>query len=299
MFISILIISYNHEIYISDAINSALSQTYHNFEIVISDDRSTDSSWKIITDFQRKHPNIIRGFRTDHNSGVVANTLHGINYCRGEFVCVFGSDDLLLPKKIELQVAKLMEDHKMLAVFTNGYKMSDHVCELLHKPNVALLMQSPPAQIFEYLVTHVNPIFTQSLLVHKQILLSAINHCKHGISDDWCYNAHIFSVLTSTSQFAYIDTPTFVYRFHPGGLHANVLRQVGSKLDFIQRYTPQEHKNKAVKNIYYDLIKDLVKKAEITFALRLWFKLFRIAPSVRLLFLLFRLPFIYSKGAHK
>ncbi len=299
MFISILIISYNHENYISDAINSALNQTYRNFEIVISDDRSTDSSWKIISDSQRRHPNIIRAFRTDHNLGVVGNTLHGISHCQGEFICVFGSDDFLLPQKLELQVRKLMENRHMLAVFTNGYKMSDHVCELLHKPNVTLLMQYPPAQIFEYLVTHVNPIFTQSLLVHKQILLSAINHCKHGISDDWCYNAHIFSILTSPSQFSYIDTPTFVYRFHPSGLHANILRQVNSKLDFIRRYTPQEHKNKAVKNIYYDLIKDLAKEAEITFALNLWSKLFRIAPSVRLLILLFRLPFLYSRNAHK
>lgn len=56
--VSIVIPAYNHELYIEEAIYSAVHQTYKNIEVLVLDDGSTDSTWKIVKKLSKLHGNI-------------------------------------------------------------------------------------------------------------------------------------------------------------------------------------------------------------------------------------------------
>lgn len=97
--VSILITAYNEELYIKEAIDSCLSQTYENIEVIVFNDGSTDNTLKILESYvSYKNVKILT---TSTNRGKVA----GLNSCysvmSGKYLHLMGADDVLLPECIE------------------------------------------------------------------------------------------------------------------------------------------------------------------------------------------------------
>lgn len=112
--VSIIGIAYNHEKYIADAINGFLIQkTTFPFEIIIHDDASTDGTRKILLEYQRKYPNLIRLVLQDEN--VFSKGIKPLVYCqklaKGRYVAPCECDDFwVLENKLETQL-KVMESN--------------------------------------------------------------------------------------------------------------------------------------------------------------------------------------------
>ena len=100
--VSICLPAYNCEKFVGQAIESVLSQTFENFELIISDDCSTDSTLNIIKGF--KDPRI-RVLENKENLGMEGNWNKTLEAARGEFIKLFCNDDLLYPTCLERQVA--------------------------------------------------------------------------------------------------------------------------------------------------------------------------------------------------
>ena len=112
--VSVFLSSYNHEEYIGEAIESILKQTFGDFELIISDDCSTDNSWDVINRY--KDSRIIK-ISNEHNQ--VSNlTLSKIKSFRGKYVAIHSSDDIWEPQKLEKQVAFLENNAEYAACFT-------------------------------------------------------------------------------------------------------------------------------------------------------------------------------------
>ncbi len=113
--VSVVITSYNYEDYIGEAIESVIAQTYQNWELVVVDDASTDGSVAIISRYVEQFPNKIKLIAQTENRGVgyVANL--GIENTTGEYIANLGSDDRMLPQRLEKQVAYLL-NHPEVAV---------------------------------------------------------------------------------------------------------------------------------------------------------------------------------------
>jgi glycosyltransferase involved in cell wall biosynthesis len=94
--ISICLPVYNGEQYLADAINSALNQTFTDFELLISDDCSSDSSPRIITDLAAKDSRI-RHWKNERNLGLFANYNEAMKQSRGEFIKPYAQDDFWEP----------------------------------------------------------------------------------------------------------------------------------------------------------------------------------------------------------
>lgn len=107
--VSVMIVTYNQEDLISDTIDSVLSQDYENFEIIVSDDASPDSTADIIRDYEMRFPGIVKGVYNKKNLGITGNSNAAFFACEGELIALLGGDDLFLPGKISAQVA-LFED---------------------------------------------------------------------------------------------------------------------------------------------------------------------------------------------
>lgn len=107
--VSILIPSYNQEEVIEQTLQSSLSQTYGNIEIIISDDGSTDLTPQILKKWQQRYPQKLKVFLHKENLGVTKNHTRGLLECTGEFITFLDGDDIFLPEKIEKQLAFMLE----------------------------------------------------------------------------------------------------------------------------------------------------------------------------------------------
>ena len=100
--VTVIIASYNHGPYIEQSIQSVLDQTYPNIELLVIDDGSTDDSVERIQRLQAQHG---FDFRVQQNQGLT-NTLNGaIARAKGSLIVPFGSDDIMMPDRIAVQVA--------------------------------------------------------------------------------------------------------------------------------------------------------------------------------------------------
>ena len=105
-----MIISYNQEAYIAEAVESAVLQDYPNLEVVISDDGSRDRTPELLRELERRHPGRVRAVLNPDNVGITANSNRGLRACTGEYIAFMGGDDVLLPGKVAAQVAWFEED---------------------------------------------------------------------------------------------------------------------------------------------------------------------------------------------
>jgi glycosyltransferase involved in cell wall biosynthesis len=111
--VSVVMTSYNHEKYLSGALDSVLNQTFQDFELIVVDDASSDGSREIIRQYQRKDSRIRTIFH-DRNMGISLTTNDGFNAAAGEYVAYVQSDDLWLPEKLEKQLQVLEHDPNLI-----------------------------------------------------------------------------------------------------------------------------------------------------------------------------------------
>lgn len=92
---SVVIISYNQEHLIARAIESVISQYDYIYELIISDDCSTDNTWNVITNYQSKYPSIIKAYRNEINLGIFGHIESIWSKVNGDVVFTCAGDDVL------------------------------------------------------------------------------------------------------------------------------------------------------------------------------------------------------------
>ena len=111
---SVVIKSYNHARYVEQTIRSVLAQTLEDFEIVFTDDASTDETPEIVTRFADRR---IRFARLPYNHGIPRAMNATVARARGEYIAILNSDDFALPERLATQVAFLRANPAVAAVF--------------------------------------------------------------------------------------------------------------------------------------------------------------------------------------
>jgi glycosyltransferase involved in cell wall biosynthesis len=109
--VSVCVVTYNQEKYIADCLRSIVEQTVEfDYEVIVSDDFSTDGTREIIKAFAEKYPAIVKPVLHDVNLGPYRNFIDTHNRARGDYVAHCDGDDLFAPNKLELQ-AKYLDAH--------------------------------------------------------------------------------------------------------------------------------------------------------------------------------------------
>ncbi|EKY32583.1 glycosyltransferase family 2 protein [Vibrio cholerae] len=103
MLISIITPTYNSEKYITETYNSIISQTYTNWEWVVTDDCSTDETFSILSNLSLKDKRV-RVFRNSINSGAAISRNNSISKSQGDYLAFIDSDDIWLSTKLEQQL---------------------------------------------------------------------------------------------------------------------------------------------------------------------------------------------------
>jgi len=119
--VSLIIPCYNQGRFLSKAIESVLSQTYKNYEIIVVDDGSEDNTKSIATSY----PGVEYLFQ--HNRGLAAARNTGVNYCKGSLLVFLDSDDWLIPEALEINVTYSLKYPEL--AFVSGSYMLFYECE--------------------------------------------------------------------------------------------------------------------------------------------------------------------------
>ena len=108
--VSIIMPTYNSEQTVVESIQSVLSQTYKNWELIIVDDRSTDNTWQVIQTYAEKYDNI-RVYQNKENLGAGASRNLAIEKAKGRFIAFLDSDDLWTENKLSEQISFMIENN--------------------------------------------------------------------------------------------------------------------------------------------------------------------------------------------
>lgn len=201
--------SYNHEHYIAEAIESVLTQTYKDFELIIVDDASKDRSREIICEYQRKDTRIYSIFHRG-NQGISKTTNDGFAAAKGDCVAYIQSDDLWRPDKLEIQLKAFAEYPSSIiwsdAVIIDGRgnprgQLFTERYKAVHKPKTG--------NLFPYLLKD-NYICGQSLLFDRKVIDTLSFDPKLIFANDYKFMIQ----LSLQYEFYFIEEPLVKYRIH-------------------------------------------------------------------------------------
>src|SRR4051794_32661932 len=114
---SVIIPCYNGEKFIKRAIESVLKQSFTDYELILVDNNSTDSTLSIMYDYAKKYPAIISVY-IEYKKGASAARNKGLYHAKGEWLQFLDSDDELLPDKLTYQI-KIATDAEADVVAAN------------------------------------------------------------------------------------------------------------------------------------------------------------------------------------
>lgn len=122
--ISVVMSVYNGEKYLQDAVDSILQQTFPDFEFLIINDGSTDSTSKMLEEFS-KRDNRIKTIENEHNIGLTSSLNKGIMMAEGKYIARMDADDLSLSSRLEKQLEFLEQNPSHIAVGSSFYQIDD------------------------------------------------------------------------------------------------------------------------------------------------------------------------------
>lgn len=168
--VSIISPTFNHEKYIHRCIQSVLNQTYHNWEMIIIDDGSTDNTQNIIR--QYNDPRIIY-IRKEHQGidHLKENYNHALNISSGELIMILEGDDYIPPNRIELQIPSFNDAEVVLSHGKYGYVFDHDVIIYPNTFGIDVLNNRPIGSALKVFLQGFNPIGSQSVMIRKSTLL--------------------------------------------------------------------------------------------------------------------------------
>lgn len=122
--VSVILPCYNTENHIESALRSIMQQDYPNLEIIVIDDRSSDSSWEIIQALAQEDARIL-AVRNEENLRLIKTLNKGIQLSRGQYIARMDADDISVPSRIGKQVLYLQEHKEVDMVATCASYISE------------------------------------------------------------------------------------------------------------------------------------------------------------------------------
>ena len=214
--VSIIIPSYNRADLLSETLNSVLSQTYKNWECIVVDDRSTDSSVTIINDFSSKDSRFRVVVKPDNiKNGASISRNIGLKESRGSYIQFLDSDDIIASNKLEEQIKKLSKEGKYsIATCKWGWFQNyDEELKLIEKA-VDYRDFANPADYFDLIGKNSGFFPPHVFLVSKELIEISGNWNEElTMNDD---GEFLFRVLSNSKKILFTDNTYVMYRTHSG-----------------------------------------------------------------------------------
>lgn len=219
--ISVIIPVFNVEDYLHVCINSILKQNYQNFEIICVEDKSTDSSLKILEYFSQKDSRI-KIIKNDSNKGPGYSRNKGLSIAKGKYVSFLDGDDWFSPNAFEILIKKIENDALDMLMFKNiVYYERNH--EFGMEPYYDMeFMNKYENKIFNHFDLNKTKLFRISNAPWNKIYLKSFlddNNIrfpnKNLIHED---NPFFYKAITSAQRISIIDKYLYNRRRRPNSI---------------------------------------------------------------------------------
>jgi len=201
--ISIVIAVHNGERFLSDAVESILSQTVERWELIVVDDGSTDSSPQILERYAQRDPRVViqRGPRR----GRAAALNHGISLARSPLIARLDADDVALPERLERQ-QRFLAEHEQVAVLGGAVIFADDAA--VPFAEVRQPLSDPEIRAaFPY----TTPLAHPAVMFRKEAFLGAGGYRTiFRVAED----LDLWLRVSEQHQLANLPDPVVVYRVH-------------------------------------------------------------------------------------
>jgi glycosyltransferase involved in cell wall biosynthesis len=264
--VSVIIPTYNRADFLPQTIQSVLDQTFHDFEILIIDDGSTDDTEHVV---RRIDDSRVIYVRQGHSGlpSVARNT--GLHHARGDYIAFLDSDDLWLSEKLALQV-QYMDSHPEVGLsYTDTYRFT------------ADPEQYDPRPVLRSETAHSGHVFAllygQQVIPNLTVVIRSSVVEQVGMFDEdarlkanedyeyWLRIAHQYPV-------GYLDKPLALYRQHPEGISKAAVATNQAKLwlvekldriypDFVARHPDQ--RRRWLSKVHYSLGRGLLREQKV------------------------------------
>lgn len=218
--LSIASITYNHQQFIAQAIDSWLMQkTNFDFEIIIGEDCSTDNTRQIIEEYIAKYSNKIKLITSESNVGMMPNFIRTLEACKGKYIALCEGDDYWTdPLKLQKQVDFLEENEGYSGCFHNATIID----EINNKKNLFLKEITEGEIIIEQIVLTGGSIYPTASLVFKNYREQLYKHLFEFMSGDWL----LILFLADKGNIYFENIQTSIYRRHNTGICSSTLNDV-------------------------------------------------------------------------
>jgi Ser/Thr protein kinase RdoA (MazF antagonist) len=206
--VSVVMLSYNHQCYINEAIESVLNQSFPDWELIIIDDASTDGSQQVIRNYLDDER--LRPIFHESNKGIPASANEGIDAARGKYIAFLDSDDVWKFDKLSKQLDVLNKDEDLVVwsegdiIDENSTVLVEKFTEIHHAQN-----KTKSGNIFDSLIDN-NFIFQSSFIIKTKNLKGIrLNEGLKYLND---YQQVV--ELATKYKYYFIPEPLAKYRMH-------------------------------------------------------------------------------------
>ena len=209
MKVTVLMSVWNGERFVAEAVESVLAQTFGDFEFLIVDDASTDSTPAILAAYRDAR---VRILRNDENLGLTKSLNRGLREARGEYVARLDADDVCLPRRLELQSSFLNANPNVAVVGGQAHfigengrrRLGDRTPRSARAAKFALMFSSP--------LIHSAAMFRRSVVVDEL----------HGYDEEFVtsQDVDLWSRISARHELRNLDAYVLRHRVHRGSISA-------------------------------------------------------------------------------
>ena len=251
MLISIVIPTYNRVQFLIETIDSILSQTYSNFELIIVSDGSTDNTKYKISELKDTR---IKFVELEKNYGYPAKARNeGINISKGEFIAFCDDDDLWEKNKLEKQVDYINKGYNF--IFINYKLLKENKTQIRYfylKYIIKFIVNKLNSRISYFFLTVTNPVVNSSVLVQKSLISRIM------FNDSIMYRAvedyQLWIQIYQESNPFYINEELVIYRLHDNNISNDFSKGLKKCLLIMKNLKPKNNGQiifKIIGNAFY------------------------------------------------
>lgn len=230
--VSVLVVTYNHEKFVGQALQSVLSQRLPQpFEILISEDCSTDGTREIVRGFAKTHPHLIRLLLSERNLRSNEVVARGFRAARGRYIAYLDGDDFWTSNdKLRMQITFLDAQPDLTICFHNVQVVDEH------SQSMGRLWTAPgqPELSGLHELLRGNPIAASSVVYRRAAVaeLPAWYERFFPVTD---WPLHV--LYAREGRIGYLDRTLGAYRLHSGGLYSTLgeREKLEANADFYRR----------------------------------------------------------------
>lgn len=209
--VSVIIPCFNVAATVEEAVDSILSQTYENIEVIVVDDGSTDDTYAILCSLKDRDDRVTV-LKNTENMKIVGTLNRGIDHSSGLYIARMDGDDYKYPDAIEKQV-RFMEDNPKVSIVGGSIEICDADMRVLHKREYPLSDADVRKKMFRY-----------SPFAHPAVMIRAAALDDERYELNWAEDYDLYFRLGIKGEFANLKDCLLRLRTHRGSVSQSKLR---------------------------------------------------------------------------